>query len=201
MRKSTPPPLPPRPPRPGGPSTTPGRTASRVPTGKRKPNPVVKVAPKKPLTKSTVKNPNAPKGTGSGTSVKVITKSETFMKKAKAASAKTGSLPIYKTVTDSMKTAGKKSYANTPSDRRAKADQLVKNTPDRYGASFSELRARDAMMRAAAGGKSKSKGVTPPQKKTPPTPPKPKTKSRFSGRPGLRGFGGGGGIFGSNKNK
>ena len=195
-------PTPPKPPRPGGPGTPPRseRTVSRTPTGKRKPNPVVKVVPKKPLTKSTVKNPSAPKTTGSGTSVKVITKNETFMKKAKAASAKTGSLPLYKTVTDSMKKSGKNDY-KTGAGKYSGKDQVVKNTPDRYGASFNELRARDAMMRAAAGGKSKSKGVTPPQKKTPPTPPKPKTKSRFSGRPGLRGsFGGGGGLFGT-KNK
>jgi hypothetical protein len=44
----------------------------------------------RPMRKSVVKNPSAPKATGSGTTVKPITKSETFMKKGKAKGSNAG---------------------------------------------------------------------------------------------------------------
>jgi hypothetical protein len=137
--------------------------------------PVVKVQPKKPLTKPTVKNPSAPSASGPrGGAVRVITKSETAMKKSKASVAKTGTLPITRTVTDSMKTAGKKSY--NPDPKTVSGQAILRNPK---GSNVQKM---------VPNKGSKSKGVTPP-KKTPPTPPKR--------RPGLRGFGGGGGLFGT----
>jgi hypothetical protein len=150
--------------------------------------PVVKVQPKKPLTKPTVKNPSAPSASGPrGGGVRVITKSETAMKKSKARVAKTGTLPITRTVTDSMKTAGKKSYKPSTGNQKLIDDtQFVKRNPK--GRNVSEM---------VANKGAKSKGVTP--KKNPPTPP---TKSRVGlRRPGLRGFGGGGGGLFGTKNK
>jgi len=61
----------------------------------------VKVVPKKPLTKPVVKNPSAPKGTGSGAakgSVKVMTKTESMLKKGKDKTSNTGSKPAPKTL-------------------------------------------------------------------------------------------------------
>jgi hypothetical protein len=180
-------PTPPKPPRPGGASAaTPGRTPSRTPTGKRKPRPVVMVKPKGPLTKPTVKNPNAPRGTGSGAgagSVKVLNKAEAAMKRDKAAGRNRSGQSMNKSKSPN------KSYKSTIS-LMDKANQRVLGTPDRGGmSSYNDLKARDAMMRSAAGGKdSKPKGMTPPKKTSPA--PKPKGKGRF----GLRG--GGGGLFG-----
>jgi hypothetical protein len=94
-------------------------------TGK---NPVVKITKvTRPLKKATVKNPSAPSAAAPrGGGVRVITKSETFMKKDKARSAKTGSLPLTKTVTDSMKTSGKKSYKSDP---KTVSGQAILNNP------------------------------------------------------------------------
>ena len=68
----------------------PSRTPSKTPVGRRPTKPVVKVQPKGAIKKSAVKNPKAPKATGSGTSVKVITKSETAMKKGTAGRNRSG---------------------------------------------------------------------------------------------------------------
>ena len=151
--------------------------------------PVVKVVPKKPLTKSAVRNPSAPSAAGPrGSGVRVITKTESAMKKDKARVAKTGTLPITRTVTDSMKTSGKKSYKPSTGNQKLIDDtQYVRRNP----------KGRDVSTMVNNKGNKPTK-VTP-TKKTPPTPP----KSKFKGRPGLRGgmgFGGGG-LFGSNKNK
>ena len=151
---------------------------------------VIKVVPKGPLKKPTLKNLTAPKGTGSGAgpgSVKVLKKAESFMKKEKAA----GRNPNKSM--DKSKSPNKSYKASAGG-----YNQFVKNTPDRGSvSSYNDLKARDALMRAAAGGKdSKPKGVTPP-KKTPPA-PKPKGKRRF-GR-GVGGMGGGG-LFGGGLRK
>ena len=83
-------------------------------TGK---NPVVKITKvTKPLKKAAVKNPSAPSASGPrGGGVRVITKSETAMKKDKARSARTGTLPLNRTVTDSMKDSGKNNKSYKPS--------------------------------------------------------------------------------------
>lgn len=95
----------------------------------------------KPMTKSAVKNPSAPRGTGSGTSVKVITPSETFMKKGKAKGMNTP--PGAKT----------KNYKSSNVDKMIANSQtlLKRGTPP-----------------ANKGGKPSQ--VTPPKKKTPPAP-------------------------------
>jgi hypothetical protein len=180
MKKTTPPP------RPGGtgaPRNTSTALGSRKGTKVRK---ITKVT--KPLTKSTVRNPDAPKGTGSGTSVKVITKNETFMKKDKARRDRTGmgrpqnasSFSKGKTVPSGP------SATKYKSDRSKTADQTVRGTSARYGASFAELRKRDEMMRSAAGAKgSKPTKVTPKKKAAPAPAPASKQKRRiFAGRGG-----------------
>ena len=68
----------------------PSKTPSKTPVGRRPTKPVVKVQPKGAIKKSAVKNPKAPKAIGSGTSVKVITKSETAMKKGTAGRNRSG---------------------------------------------------------------------------------------------------------------
>ena len=104
----------------------------------------------KPMTKSAVKNPKAPKATGSGTSVKIITKSETAMKKDKVRSAKTGTLPLTRTVTDSMKTSGKKSYKASRGDQK-----LIDGTQQIGKKGYTPLTAAE---KRAANEKMKSKG-------------------------------------------
>jgi hypothetical protein len=173
----------------------PARTPSKTPTGRKPTKPVVKVQPKGAVKKSAVKNPSAPKPVGSGTSVTLLNKAESFMKRQKAAGRnRSGQSMNGKSPTPT------KNYRTSLSGSLSKIDQSVKGTADRGRmSSFDDLKSRDAQMRAAAGGKGNKPTKVTPKKKTPPTPP----KSRFKSRPGLRGgmgFGGGG-LFGSNKNK
>lgn len=136
--------------------------------------PVVKVKPKGVLRKSTVKNPTAPKGIGSGASagsVRVMTRSETGMKTGRAGSNRS-STPMNKTY--------KPSTGN---------QKLIENTQAIARKGYIGLTPADK--KAINPKNDKSKGVTP-KKKTPPA-------SKPKGRPGLRGFGGGG-MFGF-KNK
>jgi len=157
---------------------------------------VIKVVPKKPLTKPTLKNLTAPRGTGSGASagsVKVLTKAENFMKKEKAAGRNPNKSDGKRTPLPGRNrsmTEQEKYKKSTGNQRLIDDTQYIKKNIARTKAELSKM----------VGNKNnKAKiGMTPP-KKTPPTPP----KSRFKGRPGLRGgmgFGGGG-LFGSNKNK
>jgi len=129
----------------------------------------------------------APKPKKSTPDVKVITKSETFMKKETARRAKNKTLPLTKTVTDSMKMSGNKSYKASTGNKK-----LIENTQVLNKKGYTPLKPGE---KAAANTKgSKSSGVVP-KKKTPPAPP---TKSKAGlRRPGLRGFGGGGGLFGA----
>lgn len=147
--------------------------------------PTIKVKPKGVLRKSTVKNPSAPTAAGPrGGGVRVLTKSESALKKDKARSARTGTLPMTKTVTDSMKTSGKKSYKPSTGNQK-----LIEGTQQIRSKGYTPLTAAE---KRAANEKMKSKGVTPP-KKTPPAP-----KSGRGGRGGGgRGFGGGSGLFGN----
>lgn len=156
-------------------------------TGK---NPVVKITKvTKPLKKAVVRNPSAPTAAGPrGGGVRVITKSETFMKKDKARSARTGTLPLTKTVTDSMKTSGKKSYKASTGNQK-----LIDNTQ--------AFRGRQPRGPVNPKGANKSKGVTPKKKaEAPKSTQKPKRRL-FTGRGGgMRGgVGGGGDMFGQIK--
>ena len=184
----------------------PARTPSKTPTGRKATKPVEKVQPKGALKKSVVRNPKAPKPVGSGTSVTLLKKAESFLKREKAGRNRSGVAASNKNTAGRGKTVGgfpltsdKQRYSQTNADRRLKAEQRVKNTPDRGSmSSYNDLKARDAMMRSAAGGKgNKPSGVTP-KKKTPPTPPKSGRGGR-GGRGGFggRGFGGGGGLYGN----
>lgn len=187
----------------------PAKTPSKLPTGRRQTKPVIMVKPKAALKKSAVRNPKAPKPVGSGTTITLLNKAESMMKRDKAGRNRSGLSSLNKNTGSRGPSVGgfplkpdSVRYARSAEEKRAAQFQAVKNTPDRGSmSSFNDLKRRDEMMRAAAGGKGNKPTKVTPTKKTPPTPPKP--KSRFKGRPGLRGgmgFGGGG-LFGSNKNK
>jgi len=149
----------------------------------------IMVRPKGRLSKSVVRNPSAPTAAGprSG-SVRVITKTESAIKRDKARVARTGQLPITRTVTDSMKTSGKKSYKpSTGNQKLIDATQYIRSK------GYTSLTAAE---RKAANEKMKSKGVTPKKKAEPK--PKPKPKRRFfTGRGGGMRGGSGGGLYGN----
>jgi hypothetical protein len=169
----------------------PARTPSKTPVGRRPTKPVVKVQPKGVLKKSAVRNPSAPKPVGSGTKVTLLTKSESAMKRDKAAGRnRSGQSMSGKSGTST------KNYKTKLSDSRAKSEQRVKGTPDRGSmSSFNDLKKRDEMMRSAAGGKGgKPTKVTPKKKAEAPKKQAPKRRF-FSGRGGgMRGGAGGGGM-------
>jgi len=84
-----------RKPKPLRPDTTGTKAEVR---GRMSTKPTVKVVPKKPLTKPVVKNPSAPKPVGSGakSSVKVMTKTESMLKKGQGKSSNTAGKPAPK---------------------------------------------------------------------------------------------------------
>lgn len=190
IKKSTP--TPPRPPRTSGPGTVPSRTPSKTPTGRRPTKAVVKVRPKGVLKKSVVRNPDAPKPVGSGTSITILSKGESGMKRGQAGRNRSG---------QSM--SGKSSYKTKLSDSRAKSEQRVKNTPDRGSmSSFNDLKKRDEMMRSAAGGKGgkPSQKITPKKKAEAPKKKAPKRRLYIGRGGGMRGgIGGGGDMIGQIK--
>ena len=131
----------------------------------------IMVRPKGRLSKSVVRNPSAPKGTGSGASsgsVRVMTKSESALKTGKAGSNRS-STPM------------SKDYKPSRGNQR-----LIESTQQIAKKGYIGLTAAEKKAMNPKGNK--SKGVTPPKKKTPPA-------SKPMRRPGLRGFGGGG-MFG-----
>jgi hypothetical protein len=199
IKKSTP-----KPPRPGSTRST----ANPTGRGSRKGTKVrliTKVT--KPLTKPTVKNPSAPKGVGSGAapgSVRVITKSESFLKREKAMRERSGRGRSQNSSSYSKTTTiprGPGTLAGYPVDDSKKykrdgkgsANQTVRGTDARYGASFVELRKRDETIRSAAGKGNKPTKITPKKKAEAPKKAAPKRRL-FTGRG--RGGGGGGGIGG-----
>ncbi len=194
MRKTVGPPPPlPKPSRPGGPSAaTSGRTPSRVPTGKRKPNPVVKVQPKKPLTKSAVRNPSAPSASGPrGGGVRVITKSETFMKKDKARRDRSGiGRPQNASAFKKTDAQGKSIKRSTGNQRLIDDTQFVKRNPK--GRNVSEM--------VTNKGNKPSK-VTPKKKAEAPKKATPKRRLFVGRGGGMRGGAGGGGGFPGNMNQ
>ena len=157
-------------------------------TGK---NPVVKVTKvTRPLKKATVRNPSAPSAAAPrGGGVRVITKSESFMKKDKARRTRTGTLPLYKTVTDSMKTSGKKSYKpSTGNQKLIDATQYIRSK------GYTSLTAAEKQAASAKGNKPTK--VTPKKKAEAPKKPAPKRRF-FTGRGGGMRGGSGGGLYGS----
>jgi hypothetical protein len=151
-------------------------------TGK---NPVVKITKvTKPLKKATVKNPSAPSASSPrGGGVRVITKNETFMKKETARRTRNGTLPLTKTVTDSMKRSGNKSYKTSTGNKK-----LIEGTQVLNKKGYTPLKPGEKAAANTKGGK--SSGVKPRK-----VVQAPKPKGRF----GLM-LGGGSGIFGT-KNK
>jgi len=180
-----------RKPKPLRPDTTGTKAEVR---GRLSTKPTIKVVPKSPLKKATVKNPNAPKGAGSdaGTgSVRVLTKSESFLKREKAMREKSGKLPITKTVTDSMKTSGKKSYKpSTGNQKLIDATQYIRSK------GYTSLTAAE---KQAANTKGNKPSKVTPKKSAPAPKPKSGLKGRIGriGRGGRMGAGGGGGLYGN----
>lgn len=158
--------------------------------GRMSTKPTIKVVPRGPLKKAAVKNPSAPTAAGPrGSGVRVITKTESFMKKDKARSARLGTLPLTKTVTDSMKTSGKKSYKPSRGDQKLiDASQYIRSK------GYTSLTAAE---RAAANEKrNKPTKITPKKKAEAPKKPAP-TRRFFTGRGGGMRGGSGGGLYGS----
>ena len=156
----------------------------------------IMVRPKGRLSKSVVRNPSAPTAAGPrGGGVRVLTKSESALKKDKARVARTGQLPITRTVTDSMKTSGKKSYKPSTGDQK-----LIDATQYIRSKGYTSLTAAE---KKAANEKMKSKGVTPKKKAEAPKKTTPKRKlyiGRGGGmRGGYSGLMGGGGLPDYNK--
>lgn len=148
----------------------------------------------RPMRKSVVKNPSAPKGAGSGTSVKPITKSETFMKKGKAkgmnsGGAKGAAIP-----------KGGKFPSSVPEKYTTKRGSLLsymdQQTFKSKGYESDDSKAKTKKQMASTQSKSgKPSGKITPKKKAE-APKKQAPKRRFfSGRGGgMRGGAGGGGM-------
>jgi hypothetical protein len=158
--------------------------------GAKKPRPVVQITKvKKPMRKSVVRNPNAPKATGSGTTVKPITKSETFMKKGKAKGMNSGSAK------NSAVPKGPKFPSSVPekykTPRRDALSWMDEQRFKKYGYQSDEGKAKTKKaMQSIQSGKKPSQKIAP--KKSAPAPKKSTPKRRiFVGRGGR-----GGGIFG-----
>lgn len=188
MKKSTPPP------RPGG---TGSPRKSSMELGTRKGTKVRKITKvTKPMTKSVVRNPDAPKPVGAGAprgAVRVITPSETFMKKSKARRDRSGvgrpqnasSFSKGRTVPPGPNSASTK----YKSDRGASSEQYLKGVGT-YPPTFASRKEEKKKMSSTQSKGAKSNQGVKPKKATPPA-PKPKPK-RFGRGGGLRG----GGLFG-----
>ena len=152
--------------------------------GESSTKPVVKVQLKKSPSKPAVKNPNAPKGTGSGATsglVRVLTKSETAMKKGKVKPDKSNAKNATPPGRNRSMTPQEKYKPSTGNQR------LIESTQQIAKKGYIGLTAAEKKAINPKG--QKTSGMTPPKK----TPPAPKPKGR-----GGRGFGGmgGGGLFG-----
>ena len=157
--------------------------------GRMSTKPTVKVKPKAPLTKSVVRNPSAPTAAGPRSGlVRVITKSETAMKKDKARRDRTG------VGRPQNASAFKKSSAQDkmPPARRTETQRLIDGTQS--------FRGRQPKGSVNPKGANKSKGVTPKKKAEAPKQAKPKRKLFIGRGGGMRGgVGGGGDMFGQIK--
>ena len=148
-------------------------------------NPVVKITKvTKPFKKATVKNPSAPTAAGPrGGGVRVITKSETFMKKDKARRDRTG------VGRPQNASAFKKSSAQDkmPPARRTETQKLIDNTQ-----SF-----RGRQPRGPVNEKGNKPTKVTPNKKAEAPKPKPKRKLFVGRGGGMRGGSGGMGFPGN----
>jgi hypothetical protein len=146
---------------------------------------VVKVQPKGAVKKSAVKNPSAPKPAGSGTSVKVITKSETAMKKGTAGRNRSG-----------IKSGGTEldyrrgMYITGPGKSTKYVtgqDNSLKGVPLKYDA----LKAQDKKMKSTQSSSGKPSQKITPKKKAVAPKPKPKRRLYIGRGGGMRGGVGG----------
>jgi len=152
--------------------------------GESSTKPVVKVQLKKSPSKPAVKNPNAPRGTGSGASagsVKILTKTESALKKGKGQSNKSDEKRTPPPGRNRNMTQQEKYKKSTGNQRLIESTQQI--------AKKGYIGLTTAEKKAINPKGQKTSGMTPPKK----TPPAPKPKGR-----GGRGFGGmgGGGLFG-----
>jgi len=169
----------PKPLRPSGPT----KPVTKYTIGTPK-KPVVKITKvTRPLKKAAVKNPSAPSASAPrGGGVRVITKSETFMKKDKARRDRSGigrpqNASAFKK-TDAQSKPMKKSTGN---------QKLIEGTQYLNSKGYTELKPGEKAAANTKGGKPTK--VTP--KKSTPAPKKSTPKRRIFG-----GRGGGGGLFG-----
>ena len=151
-----------------------------------------------PLKKETIKNPNAPKGTGSGASagsVRVLSKSESMLKREKAMRERSGrGVPMNTTPFKKSDTKSKPYTSKSP--RNTIGNASIPGAGGRYGMSLNEYREYLRIVKGAQP-KIEKPTKTTPKKKTPPTPKKAAPKRRlFTGRGGGRGGGSMGGSGG-----
>jgi hypothetical protein len=147
-----------------------------------------------PLKKETIKNPNAPKGTGSGASagsVRVLSKSESFLKREKAMRERSGrGVPM--NTTPFKKSDTKSKPYNRTSPRNTVANASIPSAGGRYAMSFNEYKEYLRIVKSAQPKIEKPTKTTPKKKTEPKPKPKPKRKL-FVGRGGGRGGSAGGG--------
>ena len=184
MRK-TDKPTPPKPPRTSGSGPVASRTPSKTPTGRRPTKPVVKVQPKGALKKSAVRNPSAPKPAGSGTSITLLNKAESTMKRDKAAGRNRSGQSMNKSKSPNKSMAGSRGN-----------QRLIDQTQYLKFKGYTELKPGE---KAAANTKGGKPSKVTPKKSAPAPKPKSGLKGRISriGRGGGMGAGGGGGLYGS----
>lgn len=140
----------------------------------------------KPMTKPAVKNPSAPTGTGSGTSVKPITKSETFMKKGKAKGSNAGGAK------GAAVPKGPTWPSSVPDKYKTKRGSLLsymdEQTLKKKGYQSEEGKAKTKeQMRSTQSKTGKPSGKMAPKKTAPAPKPKPKRKLFIGRGGGMRG--------------
>lgn len=173
-------------------------TPKSKPTSKGSKKPVVKVTKvTKPMKKSAVTNPFAPKGMGSGALpglVRPITKSETFMKKGKAKGMNTRPAAINSSVPKGAKfpSSVPEKYKTKPKSALSYMDEQ-RLTKRGYESDASKAKTKKQAASSNPKGTKSNQGVKP-KKKTPPAPKPTTPKSRFFGGRGMGGgmLGGGG---------
>ena len=147
-----------------------------------------------PLKKETIKNPNAPKGTGSGASagsVRVLSKSESFLKREKAMRERSGrGVPM--NTTPFKKSDTKSKPYNRTSPRNTVGNASIAGAGGKYGMNLTDYRESLKKLKSAQPKIEKPTKTTPKKKTEPKPKPKPKRKLFVGRGGGMRGGSGGG---------
>jgi hypothetical protein len=165
--------------------------------GRLSTKPVIQLGITGPLKKESIKNPNAPKGTGSGAStgsVRVLSKSESFLKREKAMRERAGIGRPLNAGTFKKVPVFPKDYTRT-SPRNTVENASIKGAGGRYGMSLTEYKEYLRKLKSAQP-KIEKPTKTTAKKKTPPAPKPPKPPRRILGS-GM----GGGSLFGGGLRK